>query len=365
MKIIIDTNILVQDFWLKGINFNLLFNKTKETGDLIYIPQLVIDETLNKYEEKLIQGKEAVVSAINTTNRITGLIVKNPFEKFNLKEELKKYKEHIYDIVDSHNIQILPYPKTKHEKIVKKAIRKKKPFKKSGDGYRDSLIWENMKSVMPTEHKLIPEPEFIVLTNNTADFADKEGKLHPDLIQEIIDEGLWKDGIKLYTNLKSLIDEQITPTLEKLDKICAKLNHNAYPDVELKNEISNFLDKEIINREFDSETLEIDYEYESPTISYYYEVFDITVNRVVKTTNGQLLLSVGAAINCGIDIFIFKSDYYSRPDEDRPGIISRDWNDHYHFGQIEKELLFDIKILMNSEMEVLSIELETINNNYA
>jgi len=53
MKVALDTNILVQDFWLDSPHLKVLLNELNVIPATLHIPEIVIDETVNKYREFL------------------------------------------------------------------------------------------------------------------------------------------------------------------------------------------------------------------------------------------------------------------------------------------------------------------------
>ena len=77
----------------------------------------------------------------------------------------------------------MPYPDIPHEEMARRALDRKAPFPngqtKNEDAYRDALIWVNVLGMV----KASDDP--IVLITNDHDFVDKEGKLYPELVEEL------------------------------------------------------------------------------------------------------------------------------------------------------------------------------------
>ena len=53
MKIALDTNIFVQDFWLETPHSRVFFDELNLIPASLHIPEIVIVETVNKYREFL------------------------------------------------------------------------------------------------------------------------------------------------------------------------------------------------------------------------------------------------------------------------------------------------------------------------
>jgi len=103
----------------------------------------------------------------------------------------------------------IPYPKTPHDKIVERALQRRKPFKHNGSGYRDLLIWESVRSQAFGGHERIA-----FATANTADFASGS-QLHQDLSSDILNP----QRVEIFTSLQSFNEKHILPRLEVVERL--------------------------------------------------------------------------------------------------------------------------------------------------
>ena len=55
MIVVLDTSIIVRDFFMKSSKFRILFDYSKKIPFEIFIPEVVYDELVNKYKEKLME----------------------------------------------------------------------------------------------------------------------------------------------------------------------------------------------------------------------------------------------------------------------------------------------------------------------
>jgi predicted nucleic acid-binding protein len=53
VNVVLDANILCEDFFLSGKNFRILWGEAARVPVRIFVPQVVLDETVNKYRERL------------------------------------------------------------------------------------------------------------------------------------------------------------------------------------------------------------------------------------------------------------------------------------------------------------------------
>ena len=106
-----------------------------------------------------------------------------------IADRCDKYKDFLeIFIIKSSMIVAEDYPKVKHEDIVQRALKRKKPFKADGStGYRDYLVW---LACLETTRRYANE-EIHFITSNACDFADPNDKekLHPDHLSDLVE---WK-----------------------------------------------------------------------------------------------------------------------------------------------------------------------------
>ena len=71
MKVVLDTNIIFSDFHLNGAKIKDLCESAKSIGATIYIPAVVIDESINKYCEKIQDCKTKIDKVFSDFERLT------------------------------------------------------------------------------------------------------------------------------------------------------------------------------------------------------------------------------------------------------------------------------------------------------
>jgi predicted nucleic acid-binding protein len=76
MKVTIDTNVLVQDFWVDSPHSKVFFEEMNIVPAELYIPEIVIDETINKYKESMRKwtGHFRLVMMINSLTQGCGML---------------------------------------------------------------------------------------------------------------------------------------------------------------------------------------------------------------------------------------------------------------------------------------------------
>jgi hypothetical protein len=144
---------------------------------MLVVPELVIDETLNKWREKT----EEEVEKLRVTKKALeayGLEVQPP-SPAEVEARIAKVEEDFRGALSGTNCLVPSYPQASHADVVKRALARDQPFDSRGkDGYRDSLLWETVLE-LATNH------EVLLVSDDRRAFAgtDKE-KLSPALDKE-------------------------------------------------------------------------------------------------------------------------------------------------------------------------------------
>ncbi len=211
--IVIDTNIFVQDFWTQSSDFKILFSNAIKLDFKIILPQVIYDEILSQYGKKYIEYSTKMESSLKPFNKL----MKKDFQillDYDFDEMINVYKKNLDEIILEYNILIIDYPKTNHKKIAKRSMSRTKPFKNNGEGYCDTLIWENILNLL--QYKECEHLYFI--SNNPKDFFDNE-HIARVLINDLLELKIDINKISAYLNLKSFVKDEIVTYKERLDSI--------------------------------------------------------------------------------------------------------------------------------------------------
>jgi len=128
MKIFIDTNIICQNYYLDSASYIKFFKSVGYIPGKINIPMIVFLETVNRYKEDLVEQKhkyEKIVYSIK--NMVKELEISN----VDVESAVNNYQLFLTKNIEENNIEINKIPKVNHEKIIKRDLERKKPFKKN------------------------------------------------------------------------------------------------------------------------------------------------------------------------------------------------------------------------------------------
>lgn len=363
MKVVLDSNILIADFNLKTPNFTVLFESSKNKRIDLFIPQVVLDEVVNKYEQQISKMYSEISTQIRKYNKLTSNSFENPIESDSIQNAVNMYKDKINSIFEENAITILPYPDVDHAVLARKAMLSKKPFNSNEKGYRDNLIWENIKKIVADENpNAIVSPELVFITGNYKDFSGKSNELHEELIEELIDENKSED-IVLYESLGEFNEKVSKLYFQEVVKFKERLENQDFWDFDLKSKIEAFLFEDFVGSELHNYRHFVPYANDSPIVYAINEDFELNITSVKQISSTEFLIDIDFDLETHMTYFIDKHDYWSS-EEDDFSVIDLDWNDHVAFVESEVQLPISISLIIDAELNIISIEINKIDDDY-
>ena len=319
MIVALDTCIIGQDFNLDGISFRLLFDNQHFGKHKVVVPEVVVQETVNHFRERLAAEVGKAAAAGREIAKMTGEAITSP--PTDQKKAVEIYERTLRHRVGYGGSSILPLPKVTQQKLLDRALTRRKPFNTGGNGYRDALIWECILKYARAH----PKDRIAFLTNNTKDFCESE-KLHPDLTKDLISAKLPADHVVIYTSLLSFIEKEVIPSLPKPHK--AFLDYlKKWPDFRLKDSISRLLLDQLPSKYIDAEVLGKPSYFEDPSVSMVGEPDVLEILDEHKTQPKQRVLELRTEIECLFDCYIEKHEYWCLEGDEQPS--ASEWNETY------------------------------------
>lgn len=348
--LVMDTNIYFNHFFLKLKHFSILRDSLENLNIEWTLPEIVLDEVSGKYKEKLTDLK----NNIKKTNKEIGSLIgeeKQIIIDIDQDSMANDYKNSLREEFQTHeHMKTVPYPSTTHKEIANRAILKLKPFKENGEGYRDCLIWETIKSLL----KENPNSNLIFVTANRSDFFDKNDNLSTVLIEDLEKYSISKDRIQVFNSLFSLMREFINPQLESLESIKNSLLADKW---ELKQEEIIFkIEEELYLKSVDISLP--DSNCSEALINYINDVSIDDIEDVSKLSETEIIISLTAKINADFEYYVDHMDIYSLDYENNPPpfeISDFDWNDYVAQVYITHKTYIQFIILYNLRTKLMEI----------
>lgn len=180
MDVIIDSTVLKNNYFFDTPKFEALFNYLKKTRSNLFIPRLVLDETINNY----INQCKILINENKKQERILKIGLLN--EKNNNLSKIKEsYEKELNLKIYLHKIEIIEYKELdiSTEIMVNKSIKSQPPFystpKHKDIGFRDFIVWSSVICILENHSK-----NLCLISNDKIAFGTSE-LLHLDLVNEI------------------------------------------------------------------------------------------------------------------------------------------------------------------------------------
>jgi len=360
LLVVLDTNVLIQHRQLDTPIIKTLLDEAERTGHIIHVPQVVIDETVNKYGEDLRDAVKKTENELKDVSKILDQPLTSPTTMIDLAKAEKDYREKLETTFKIANRKILEYPSASHQKVVARALKRKRPFSANGSGYRDALIWENILEILSQQ-------ETVALITNDGDFISKDGSLHHDLTKEV-ESGGTQAKIKVYRQLHEFVDAEIRPQLKALEDVRTLLEDPQQLKFDLKDVIGITIQDAKAGVEWDPEELYLPGEYQSPFLDMVENVSNIKIKDVRRLSSGEILARIDASVFADFDVFLTKADYILFDDDPSLTLLDYDWNEYVVRASKPVKLQGEFEVLLESDLkdynsiEVISLEVTDESN---
>jgi len=312
-RVFIDTNAIMDENYFRSARSSAFLKAAKFLGIEVIIPEIVMDETLGNLTRALKEKLDRLESA----RRALSALIELDENEYELEDELGQLKDNLEDLLNNEGVLILPYPKIALKEIVEQSYVADKPFKATGEGHKDFIIWHTMRGYI--EKKKGKGINYFI-TQNSTDFCDKSpNDLHPSLVNKLT---VAASAPAVFVSLKAFFDQVILPMLPGLnqDDITA-LN------IDIKEVTQKTLEEHLDGRSlYGIEGLPFSNDV---TIMFADAENAFEEMSVKEIDASQILISVTGNVEIEAHGFIDKSSYYGDEMIDsKLFIIDGDHNDH-------------------------------------
>lgn len=142
MLVSFDSNIVIKDFWMDGIEFKAFISILERFSCKVILSSVLSDEVIEKYNSilnelyKKINGNEAKLLRIEPMNNLDFDGLSNKYQSF--------FEERISGLNRERTKFIYP-DLALYDKAYQRLVSKAPPVKPNGIGFKDALIWECLK----------------------------------------------------------------------------------------------------------------------------------------------------------------------------------------------------------------------------
>jgi hypothetical protein len=311
------------------------------------IPEIVIDEVINKYREDMYQLNNDIQKLNKDYRRLSN--VDSNLISIDIKKAIDEYRQFLDAFIYDNDIKLLPYPKVSHKDIVQRELLRKKPFKINGTGYRDCLIWETIK-----ENFKVPQESIVFISKNKSDFGEE-----PTFFEELKSELTNAFRFELFNSIQSFNDKYIKPLEEHITKLTGTLSQNGLDFFDLHKWVCTNMETFIYDDGAGCYGIGFD-EYGTVMLDSIDKINSIDILDAVEINEREIKLTV--SIDADLVLYISASDY----DCERSDFIREFFDyDIEPFINISTSQSHNLKmeydlILDKEKRQVLSRELRTV-----
>ena len=351
MLVVLDTNAFHSDVHgtqprLSGI----LDGPVNQAAFEVFVPEVVMLEL----DKQFAQRSKKVVREINKTvgaytGELAALGMAVPEGVTVDEDAVNDYRERLADRLSKAGAKILPVPENLSAAL-EWAVHRRKPFKQTGEGFQDAVIWLSILELASQRSESIA-----FVSSNSKDFAepDSDSKLAIDLRQDLIDRKRPGNQVRLVAGISAFADEVgKTASLEAARKLASVGKFG--PAVE----------GAVLWSSLDRESLAFDIPLDSDPQVTGLDVEELEVEGAAELPGGDILVHVSAEIEVELDLLIDRSEYYgskNRIDEQIDGLSVSYDNERYVQAEASATLLMDLTIVSTPDGTTSETQIDTFS----
>ena len=304
--IVLDTSVLYDDYKLGRAPLRELLNIAKLCSAHVILPKVVFDEQVNHFKWEYQNSVSKIKNAIKKLRELP--LVDNVDSSTPVISG--SYEEFLQHTAQEHDIQIADYPSVSHEDVLKRTLKKRKPFGDKDKGYKDTLIWETILELLSNRCERV-----VFIVANHTDFAGlPAGSLHSDLIKDLGDHGFTDGSVALKLSIKeasNYLREVGGLNAASLIELIAEQIKDSVDFDDLLTEHSNDIVECI---ETDSGDILIGEGADEPSFLWNVEEAEIEIETTEVVENGEVVVYASAEFENELMYWMFLSSYYTNVD---------------------------------------------------
>jgi hypothetical protein len=207
------------------------------------MPKIVYDEVAATYERELLNRLNQFAKAKGS---LTAALAKTRLPNIEIipESEVSSYLNHLKEILGIKDGEIFDYKESYLHDVMDRAIRRKRPCTDRGEEIRDAILWHSVLDIAQES----PDKTVIFISQNTKQFSQGDGTLHPDLLRDCSERAV---TIKYFTSLDDFgkqhasiiefINEEWLLASIDMDKVLGKAQKivEGYAERSLERKLSN------------------------------------------------------------------------------------------------------------------------------
>jgi hypothetical protein len=343
--VVLDTNVFYTDVRANGLLLRSMLDDALAKGAFeLFIPEVVLrelDKQFAQRSKKVVREVNKALGAQNEELRRLGIQAPSPMVRDDA--DIAAYREALVKRLADAGAEVLDIPEDLSPAL-DWAVNRRKPFKDSGDGFPDAVIWLSVLELARAR-----EEEIVLISNNSGDFAVKKDsdELAEELRGDLVERGRPAEQVRLSLSLRSFAEEiGVGPAK---DAVAELAGDGAFFEA-IENAIMySPVDPAVLDR-----PIELD---NDPQVTGW-DLEELTVESAVELPGGRLVADCTARASLELDLLILKGDYGAPEDLIQWLTLSNgDFNRHYVEAQTSVELDIQIEITTNKDGSGTQVEI--------
>ena len=324
----LDTNSFHENWYATGESFTLLGDLISKKKCKVYVSEVAVLEHVRHYAEKSASVASALKNAANTYEKLLEGKVTLPTELPSTEQFEKRFRKCIKEL----GIEVLPIPGMSHVDIVKRDLKRKKPFDPDGKGYRDTLCWLGFLNVIDESTSKV-----IYVTNDAKDHCDSkdETTLHSELIADIRGKNRSAPVVR-FPAPQVLVKDFVKPLLKEIadedaaaQTLFKAIQNSKYKYFELEDVVVEALGN--FSAQESSGTFIVESAgLEGPLwVTSLEDPKDVIATALYRLSNGHFVCEGAAEVTATVEGFLDKFEAFDLSERGKVFISDPTWNDHY------------------------------------
>jgi len=366
MKVIFDSNVIIADRWLSSADFLAVSETRNRTSHELCVPALAIDEAVNDFAEHLAAAERDLKKAGEALTRL----LHRSYEVGTVSrgQLVSEYKGALLDRLRRSGARILAYPKVSHDRVVRRALERRRPFDDKGhNGYRDVLMWHSVLAEMRGGERIafvsndrgfysLPrdsrnEPETPAVKGIAAPSV-----MHPHLVPDLARRA---GTLDLYYSLHDFVELAVNPLLVEAPVEGQVLKEEEYKNFDVRKAVREHLLEGFRFVSLDPAMLGMPPEVEHASVLSLEEVVRVEVAHARRVAR-DLVMDIVAECEVRVETYAWQEP--PEPDSEVPALPTP--SDEEFMDELFPRVLLRVEATMVVEPEtwsIRSIEIQSVD----
>jgi hypothetical protein len=184
MIIVLDTNVLQEDFPLRSGRVRVLLDYAERTQARFALPRIVFEEVRTNYERELKKRASALIRAREQLNGIRHTQDTSRLD-IDYAAESAAYMARLLHVLGLKEQDVVPYRPEYLSDVLTRAMQRRRPCTERGEEIRDAVLWHMILDIAESANQQV-----IFISRNTDQFTGDKVHLHPDMVEEVAARGV-------------------------------------------------------------------------------------------------------------------------------------------------------------------------------